>query len=197
MFFGVAKTGFVTMMMYKQNTKQKNTGGGNLSKKNNPRQKGGGGNNSTANVSLTNALILDNTNSGKQVDANKNEPDTETSSRILTTTNNNSNITVWFTLNSIGDKFDNSVEQDIIQPNSVVNDKTLAVVHLTKSEPIMDNMLPNDKNQIQNHTLHTNWKSISDHKEECDLSNTPASEKDYTTLNILFLKAIFLLLIQK
>ena len=105
-------------MMHKQISKQKNNGGGgNLNKKNNPRRNRGGGNNNSdtgANVSVTNASEPPEVEGGDVLEANQDKPNAETVSEDPAPTSNGGNVTVWFVFSSVGDEFDNSLEDNII-----------------------------------------------------------------------------------
>lgn len=65
-------------------------------------------------------------------------------SKAPTSTNNSDGATVWFVLSSVGNKFDNLVDNDIIWSLAKTNNKTLAVVCITRADSIEDNVPHNN-----------------------------------------------------
>ena len=104
------------LMIHEDMQKQKkNGGGGSQNKKTNPkRNRGGGTNNTEANVSVTNAAGSLEVECDDALDTNQDRPNAEMASKDPTPTDNGGDAAVWFVLSSVGDKFDDSIDDDII-----------------------------------------------------------------------------------
>ena len=92
-------------------------------KRPNPRRnRGGGTNNTEANVSVTNAARSPKVEGGDASDANQDEPNAETANKDPTPTDNGGDTAVRFVLSSVGDEFDDSIDDGIVWPTAEEND---------------------------------------------------------------------------
>lgn len=90
---------------------------------------------------MTNALEPPKAEGGDALEANQDKPNVETMSKDLAPTGNGDNGTVRFVLSSVGDKFDNSLDDNIYWESTKENNKATGVIRVIRAE-IIGNHVP-------------------------------------------------------